>query len=323
MRTKPRFAVLAALVVAFGILQASAQEEETFDLFRPQLQIGLESTADRNFKEDEPPFINAQEDTYRWQAADLNLNLPLGGTRLGSSGKLLGHQVFMHVSTEGSRAQLSFLQDDLSLYRGGLGFTALMLGRSRRLYAAGLFANFAEEKETVSKPDVRYTGLAVGSVRKGSALILYGGAFTYQLGRGLVLPLFGALGSIGPNWTIGGVFPFLFKARYQSSPKWNLGLFMKVRGNRYGFEDREDAFGQGRNTHLDVRLVEGRIGAGIGWVLSHHLTLSGEAGSSVARRLIVTDGTDDILRAGMKPAPYARIQMKIAFGETLMDSDAP
>jgi hypothetical protein len=248
MRTSlTRLAAWILLISLSGAGTLVAQEEDTFDLFRPRLEIGAGASREKAFRDEEDAFIDPDSDTLDWRALNLRANIPLGGTRLDGTGRLLGHQFFAHGAIEGSSTQISFLQEDPVLYHGGLGFTALMLSQSRNLYAASLFATVAEEEDTLDSPDIRYTGLALGSVRRGSGILIYGGAFTFQLGRGLVLPVFGGWTQLSPNWSLGGAFPFLLRATYRSSLTW-CGGGPRGRGDRVLAQRSRDAGGRDRRT---------------------------------------------------------------------------
>ncbi len=324
---------LLAVVFTFtAVPLAQAQEEEVFDLFRPSLSIGGESSGESSFREDETPYIDASKDLFRWRSADLSLHIPLGGTHLRSQGSLLGYQFFAHAAAASSTAELNaaFLDDDLRLYRSGLGLSALMVSRSRKLYAAALFINGAEEYESREDPDLRTTGLGLGSFHRGSTLWIYGGAFTYQLGRALVLPVFGGWSKLSTNWSLAGVVPFFFKATYQRAPAWSLGLFLKVTGNRYGFDNSDDPDTPANDKRLPgepqdlfLRIVQGKIGADVSWRASDHFSLVAEAGSLVARRLIFSDADDEIFSAEIEPAGYASLKLGFTFGQTLFDEATP
>lgn len=324
----PPVPILVLLVLGAAGSGANAQDPDVFDLFKPQLRVALESSGERDLREiDGDSGLVGGSETFRWGAASLNFNIPLGGTRLHPGGRLLGHQIFAHAFSSGARARMSFLPDpDLDLYSGGLGFTALMLTTKKRLVAASLFATVAEEEETLDDPDIRYTGLGLGSFSTKSALWIYGGAFTYQLGRPLLLPVFGGWGRVSPDWSLGGLVPFLFLARYQPAPRWNLDLFLKIQGNRFGYENGDDSGGRdfpGRETDLRLRIVQGRAGASFGWIFSGNFTLVGEAGILLGRRLVFAEGDDSFLEARADPAGYVRVLLRLAFGESLLDPERP
>lgn len=327
-------AFLLSLVATFlmGLPVAAQEEVEIFDLFRSRLTLGGESSGERSFREDEGPYIDASEDTLLMRSANVSLNVPLGGTHVRPEGSLLGYQFFAHAAGGASSVDLdaAFLDDDLGLYRSGLGLSALILSRSRKLYAAALIINGAEEEESRDDPDLRYTGVGLGSFHRGSTLWIYGGAFTYQLGRGLALPVFGGWSRISPNWSLAGVVPFFFRAAYQPAPAWSLGLFAKVNGNRYGFDNSDDPDTPANDKRLPgepqdlfLRLVQGKLGADLSWRVSDHFSLVAEAGSLVGRRLIFSDSDEEIFSAEIEPAGYASLKVGFTFGDTLFDEASP
>lgn len=327
LRRSARAAAMAALLL-LGIGPVPGQEEEAFDLFKPSLGLGLESSGARHFREDEdpfgttPPLVDSGTDDLSWRSADLQLNIPLGGTRLHGSGKLAAHQFFAHAFSRGSRAEISFLPDgEIDLFAGGLGFTSLMLTRQRNLVAISAFATIAEEEETLGDAKVRASGMAVGSFRKGESLWFYGGGFTYHLGRPVPFPIFGGWGHVSPNWTLAGIVPFLFQAGYKRSAAWDLKLFLKAAGNQYRYEN-EGEF-PGEDEDLRLRLVQGRAGASMGWKLSRDFTLIAEAGALFGRRLVFSDGSEEILEAAIEPGGYARLMVRLSFGESLFDDEVP
>ncbi len=334
MDRRARNLAFASFVLLAAIPPAHAQDEEVFDLFRPTLTLEVDSSGERSFREDEDPNfpIDANADAFRWRSGRLNLVAPLGGTHLGRPGAILGYQYLAIASAGASSVDLStsFLDEDLRLYGAGVGVGALVLSRGRKLYAGAIFIGGAEEEESRDDPDLRYSGIGLGSFHRGSTLWIYGGAYTYHLGRGLLLPLFGAWSKISPSWSLAGAVPFLFRATYQPAPRWSLGLFMKVSGNRYGFDNSDDP-GTAANearlpaeaSELFVRIVQGRIGADLSWRLSDRFSLVAEAGSLVARRLVISDGDDEVLASEIEPGGYASVRLRIGFGDTLFDEAKP
>jgi len=121
--------------------------------------------------------------------------------------------------------------------------------------------------------------------------------------------------------------PFLLQARYQRSEAWNLSLLLKIQGNQYGYrnENVEPGVRQfpGRDRDLRLRLVQARLGASLAWTFSGNLALVGEAGSLLGRRVIFADGDHQFLEADAKPAGYARVMVRLSFGESLLDNEMP
>lgn len=331
MRFARRTTCTAVLVLLAAALPSLAQNEEVFDLFKPQLTLSGEGAGARGFRKDEEPYVDAAEDEFQWRSATLNMNIPLGGAHLHPEGRLLGHQLFLHAVSAGSRADLSFLREgQADLFAGGLGFTALMLGQSRNLYAASLFATIAEERETLDEPEIRYSGLGLGSFRTEGALWIYGGAFTYTFGRPRLLPVFGGWGKVGPDWTLAGIVPFLFQARYKPAQAWHLDLFLKVLGNQFRYANLRESPGgprefPGEDEDLQLRIVQGRLGAGMSRSFGKSFTLSGEIGTLFARNVAFAgqDESRPFLRAVAEPAGYARLILRFSFGDSILDRDLP
>lgn len=317
----------AATLLLAGISLVTAEEGDVFEIFKPQLNLSYESSGEKEFKEDVDANISASE-SLRWRSLGLNLNVPLGGTHMHPGGRLLGHQFFAHAFSSGSRADISFLSESSTdLFSGGVGFTALLLSSGRKIYAASIFASVAEEEESLGDPDVRYSGLGIGSFATKKALWIYGGALTYNLGRPLAIPVFGGWGRLSTSWSIGGIVPFLLQAKYQRSEEWSLSLLLKIQGNQYGYRNEADDQGPkefpGRDRDLRLRLVQTRLGAAFTWTFSGHLALVGEAGSIFGRRVVFAEGSDNFLDADAKPTGYARAMVRLSFGESLLDQELP
>lgn len=320
--------VLTSLVfLAAGLLAApaAAQEEEFFDLFRPRLDFWAEGAPERELTDsDTDGFPDVDGQAFRLGGANLMAHIPLGRARFSREGSVLGRQFFAHAALGRTRTEMEFLDRDPVLLTGLLGGTVLFLSRQENLYAAGAFASFAAEEEAREDSDPRTTGFFLAARRGANPdlLWIFGGAFTYQYGKGLPLPVFGFIRTLNPDWKIGGFLPFTLQATRQTTPRRKLQIFFRVKGNRYDFANKGDFPGQPEK--VDLSLVEGRVGGSLEILPSRSFGLVMEAGLLAGRRLIFAEEDDEFIDARARPAGYLRLVTRFSFGESLLtESEAP
>src|SRR6185295_8706260 len=92
----------------------------------------------------------------------------------------------------------------------------------------------AEDDRTIHALEVRPYALFLGTHKvRESITLVYGGAATYQLGKGLAGPVLGMVWWINPKWTVIGTLPFSVRAGYRINDDLALRLALVVAGNGY------------------------------------------------------------------------------------------
>jgi hypothetical protein len=319
-RIEPRGLRRLALAGAAAALAAGAawgQEGEgalELDLFRPQLEIGGTSIAERS--------LDDQAGEYSSQGGWFNLTVPLGATHLRPDKRVMGYQFLARVQLESANPDFTFLQQDRRLYSGGASVASLMLGRDGNVYLAAVGASAAEDDETLSDVDPRFFGLGLATRRlsKSGVVLAYGGSYTYVFGRGLLLPAFGVFWKINPKWSLSGVAPFLVAARYRAGESVDLRLRTGIAGNGYRFSNQGEFPGSPDTLYL--QMVQWRTTAEVEWRAARSVSLLLQVGTNRTFRLDFAEDPDGdvvVLSDAVEPAPFVRASARFRFGKTLLD----
>ncbi|MGH9748902.1 MAG: DUF6268 family outer membrane beta-barrel protein [Candidatus Polarisedimenticolia bacterium] len=306
-------AVTAAVLLFVGAPSLRAQTEEIeLDLFRPRVELTGETAAAREFQEGTGEL--------EWRALSVNANIPLGSVHADLKGRVLAYQHFLSANFAEVPADIELLNDpDRTLYHGGARFTTMMLGRSKNLYIISAGTTFAEDSETLGSMKQRLSALFAATHRVNpKVMLIYGGAFTYQFGRGTPLPLFGVSWRAGERWTLSGALPFSISARYAATRDLSVRLRLAASGNRYRFENQGEF--PGADEVVFLRLVQTQVAGGIEWRASPDVTLMAEAGITRASTVTFTDGDGDtdLLEDSTDPGGYLKVGMRFLFGESLL-----
>lgn len=303
--------VAVLLFVAVSPLLAQTEELE-LDLFRPRVEFTGETAAAREFQEGTGELD--------WRALSVNANIPLGSVHADLQGRVLAYQHFLSANFSDVPVDIPLVtESDRTLYHGGVRFTTMLLGRSKNLYVISGGTSFAEDSETLGEMKQRFSGLFAATHRVNpKVLLIYGGAFTYQFGRGTPLPLFGVSWRANERWTLSGALPFSISARYAATKDLSVRLRLAAAGNRYRFENRGEF--PGADEVIFLRLVQTQVAGGIEWRASPDVTLMAEAGISRATTVTFTDGDGDtdLLEDSTDPGGYLKVGVRFLFGETLL-----
>jgi hypothetical protein len=297
------------------------------DLFRPQLDVGLESIPRKTFTDDEDVVLpngitNLNDEEFGRGTLFLNTNIPLGGTHLRPEGSIVGYQFFASAQFASSSTDITFLSRNPDLYNGGLRFTAVMLGKGLNMYVASIGASFAEDQDTIGDMKPRFSGLGLGTHKKSEkTTFVYGGAYTFTFGRGRVLPLFGVMWKLNSRWSLSTVLPLTVRATYHPGPNGKFHMLLTPAGDEFRFSNEDPVEFSGKEDTVFLRLTGIKLGAEWEYKASSHFGFAVQGGVIGARRLkfVESQGEDPFLDARIDPAGYLRLLARFTFGESLLD----
>ena len=313
---RPRHCLAAIVLFAAAVVTmtpALAEDEFEFKLLRPIVSVSALAEPDADFKDTDGQF-KANNFT-------LSANVPLGGVHVHPGGDVLAHQ-FLLTALVGSGSQtIDAPPLDLTprLYNGVLAGSILFGTSKGNLYYGSVGASFAEEDDAEGGPKARPYGLFLGSFRNSHGVMFtYGAAFTYLFGRGLLLPAFGIVWSPNQNWTISGFLPFSWRFSQKLNDKFRMNYLLTAAGQQYRFAN--DGNFPGQDTTVYESMKESHVGAEIEYHPSHDVTLLGQAGFAVARRLSFANaGEDHFATSDINAAPYVKLTARFAIGKSLID----
>jgi hypothetical protein len=209
--------------------------------------------------------------------------------------------------------KVDFLQRDGRFYKASVGVTGFYLSPGSNLYALYLGAAIAEEDATISSPTALPLALGFGTYRLGDSLaIVYGAGFTYAFGRGVALPLLGAMWRPSERWSLSALLPLVAGASYRVTDDLQLGVRLAVDGDQFRFAN-EGLF-PGERDELTMRLAAGKLALHAIYRISRDLQLRAEVGALGPRRIRFTDGDREIAESEIASGGFVTASVRYAFG---------
>jgi hypothetical protein len=309
--------LLASLIVFIGGGAAVfAQEDIDLRLFRPQIDISGETFQDK-------PFDDRPGEEYGSDALSFAANIPLGRTHVRWDKKYRGSQFFAHVVGSRSSPNISFLTgEQRQLYSGVLAASGVWLSKNSNLYVASAGGSFAEDDRTIHDLEVRPYALFLGThkVREWITLV-YGGAATYQLGKGLALPVLGMVWWINPKWTVIGTLPFSVSAGYRIRDDLALRLALGFAGNRYRFANDGEFPGEPEILYLST--LQSRLTAELEWKAGDAVSLYAQGGTTQTLQFAFSGDQDisgdKLVDDSTVATGYLKVGARFTFGKSILD----
>lgn len=314
----------ASLAVLCGGAFCQTEEDLELKLFRPRLEIAADSFPSREFEDaGDGEFGN---DTVR-----LNVNIPLGTTHVRPQKRVLAYQFLALANFSSGSPDIrlispSFQGQDHRLYTGVLAFGAVMLGRSKNLFAVAAGTSVAEDQDTLDSPSGRFWGAGIATHRFGEkSTLIYGGLFAHTFGRGILLPIIGGSWRLNPKWTLTALAPFNVAARFAATDRIAVRIRTGPAGNRFRFSnENQSEFGApgSQPEIVYLRIVQWRTTGEIEWKVSDDVALLAQAGWTRTTRFEFADnsrGEDAFFDDKTGQAPYVKVAARFLFGKTILD----
>jgi hypothetical protein len=252
--------------------------------------------------------------SYGSRDAGLRVRVPLIGGWDWDSNEMSKFRLLAFAGFKADSALVPYMSGRQDLYALDAGVSAIHALNPKHEITWSVGAGFAEDSSTISSPRVKVTGRVVAAYRKSDSLtLLYGGAYTFVLGEGKLLPVFGFRWRPRPGTTVSVLGPFAGHVHQRVNQRLMVGAQAGLRGNQYHIQNNEQFSSPTNNLYL--RLKELRLGGQVGIRLNRSVALLGEAGVATARTLTFADGKTRLssLDAGAKP--YVSISLRYSFSK--------
>jgi hypothetical protein len=292
-RTFRSFLFLSA---AMMLLFSPARADEIRDLFdsvgHSQISFGVSSTSRRN--------TASQPGSFAQRATIVGAAIPFAGT-LGENSSLWTIRASLRAAT----ADASILPERVTLFSGRIGISDMIFSGLDDDYFIFGSIGFASDDESMNMVRWRFSGTGLGThtLRRGLELH-YGLVYSYTLGRGLLLPLAGIRWIPSERWTIRAVLPVSLRASYRADERWSFGSGVAVDGDRFQFSNDGEYPAAPRHAYL--RLTQVECGLDLNLQFSPLISISGEAGIAVARRLWISSDIGDYFSTHIASGGYGR-----------------
>jgi hypothetical protein len=307
-------AALAVALVAGSVGAVRAQEFD-FRLIRPMITVTGTYMPDEDFQN-----VDGQ---YGSRNASFLANIPLGSVHIRPQSKILASQWMLTMGGGATNQTLDIVPREPRLYNGLFNVSYLFASHKPNLHYISVGASFAEDQDTISgNLDPRVSALYLGTYHKSDTItFIYGGAYSFVYGRGLLLPAFGLIWTPSATWSLTGAVPFYWRLSQKFNEQFRLNYLLYAAGQRYGFKNDNDFAGT-TDDKVYERVREQRLAAEAEYHPARGFTLLLQAGFAVARRLgfsTLDSSTLDLLDEQIKPAPYARLAFRFPLGKSVVD----
>ncbi len=221
-----------------------------------------------------------------------------------------GLRVLAQFRLEGEQADSSMFASGEQIVKGSLGVTGIYESHHGDLYALYVGAAIAATYARLSESDPMPTAIGIGTARIGSLIWMYGGGYSYVLGK--PLPLGGVIWRASSTWTLSTLLPLFIDLRHELTTKLAVSLVLSASGDHY--ELANDGELAGAADTLTLKLLQARLGLKALYKLEDRWSLWAEAGLIGPRRLQITDGKMIAMSATGQVAAYLSMGVSYAFG---------
>lgn len=211
----------------------------------------------------------------------------------------------MRASLHTAAAEVSLLPERVSLISGTVGISNTIYNDAKNQYILSCGVGFASDDQSLDAVRFRFSGIGIGSHSwNRDFALLYGLSYSYVLGRGLLLPMAGFHWKVSDDVSLRAMLPFSLRLRYRVDERWTFGFKAMLDGDRFQYLNEGNTFSAPQHAYL--RLTQLECGPDFVLTVSSLLSLSGEVGVAVARRLWISSDSGDFLSAKINPGGYAR-----------------
>jgi hypothetical protein len=252
--------------------------------------------------------------SFGFRDAGLRVAVPLLGGWDWDSSEMSKFRLLAHAGfkTDSAIVPYTIGRRDLSTMDAGVSGVYIPSLKNQITFSVG--TGFAEDNSTVSSPKIKVTGRVVAAYRKSDSLtLLYGGGYSFVLGRGKLLPVAGFRWRPRPGTTVSIVGPFSGRVQQRVGPRLMIGAQGGMRGSQYHIANNEQFSSATNNLYL--RFKEVRLGGQVGFRLNRSVGLLGEAGVATSRTLTFADGRTALSSLNTGAAPYVSISLRYSFSK--------
>lgn len=304
----------ALLVIVPGTMSlARAQGEFELRLLRPSITVSGIGVQRADFTDVDSDYSAANGTLFAM--------IPLGGVRLRPDHRVIAWQPMLTMGAGVTSQSFEVVDREPRLYTGLLNGSVLFASSKPNLHYISVGASFAEDEETVNDLELRVSAFYLGSYQKSPSFTwLYGGAYTFIYGRGLLLPAFGLIWKPSDHWSLYGLLPFAWTLSQRFNEHLRLNYMLWASGQQFGFQN--DGLFPIADDKVYERVREQHLGVELEWRPGRDFMILTQVGIATARRMAFTpiaSGADNLLDEAIDPAPYARLAFRILLGKSLTD----
>jgi hypothetical protein len=171
---------------------------------------------------------------YGFRDAGLRVTVPLLGGWDWDNKEMSKFRLLAHAGFNTDSALVPFTTGRLDLYALEVGVSGVHILNPKNQITWSVGTRFAADSSTISSPKPKLTGRVVAAYRKSDSLTLfYGGSYSFVLGRGKLLPVFGFRWRPRPGTTVSILGPFRGHVQQRVGQRLMVGAQGGLRGNQY------------------------------------------------------------------------------------------
>jgi NAD-dependent deacetylase len=197
---------------------------------------------------------------------------------------------------------LGSLNRDATLYSQGVGFSGFHLSESQEAYFFGAGISHSGEAgpsgASLWVPSVY--AAATHPFNRDTALI-YGAAFSTSFGFFIPVPVLGLTSKLSSEWTFTTILPVITQFSWRPVDPWNFVGFLKASGYESKIANNQSFDTSDSSVKLKAQAFE--LGVGAGYEISSNLSVRGDVGALLARKLKYEDSNNTLMVQKLSAAP--------------------
>lgn len=298
--------VLSFLVSVIALAQLGTTDDHlASDFLQSHLSVGFSTAAVRDFQ--------SLDGTIGSTGATLTAEIPAYRYATSTSEGPTDYFLVARGQFSSSDEDISFLPSLNVIYTSSIGVTGGIVTTRHHMYLLTIEAGFAEDQNTLDRPQIRPTGSLLGKYQlDDSFAFIYGLSYSYTFDRGILLPLFGTHCSLGTNVNLHLVLPFSMDIDYEEARELHFGFIIRANGDQIHIE--RNSYVGAQSLPLFMKLSQIQAGFKVCLNVSGSLWIVGEAGALGNRNFAVGTLDANLVSSDIRNSSYTSLVLQYNLG---------
>lgn len=214
----------------------------------------------------------------------------------------------------------SFIDAQHQLIAGNAGSSVIFNTGNKNTWIGNFTVGMAEDLITIQSFQLRFSGLAALKHKlNGDFSYLAGVYYSFIYGRGLPLPILGAVIRTGDKSKLKIILPLNVSWKLKLNPYDMLTVFIQPDGFQHNFATLNDSLFILRNNIVRFRQQSFKIGASVKIGLSEHIHITPEIGYLARRKIAFSEAgltaKENFFSQNVDGTPYAKVMVRILIGK--------
>jgi hypothetical protein len=308
--TKNIFSHSLFFAFVFFILDCSAQDKK---FLSPHLKLGAEYVL--------PADLSDTSGTYGLATGQLGFTYPLISKRFSLTNDLDYKSMVVVANVNGTYRlpDFSFIKTQHQLLAANAGASAIYNSGNKNTLIGNLTFGIAEDFKSIQTFQLRITGLAALKHKvSGNFSYIAGLHYSFIYGRGLPLPILGAIIRTGDKGKLKIILPLNISWKYKLNEYDMLTIFLQPEGLQSNFYSANDSLFTGKPDVVRFRQRSFKAGANLKIGVNDRIHFTPELGYLFRRNIAFSEAgltaKENFFSQKVKGAPYVKVMVRILIG---------